>query len=121
MVRISNLSLVLVACFCALVASQNSTSYSQDCIDVTQPPFFVKIWLYFHNGWKWTSDEEFTAQSIGSYGRCCNGTDSLPGDCKCPLANNSTDPEKYQEFVDAMYGTNETTGWCSDVKDKCGL
>jgi hypothetical protein len=103
----------------ALVTAAN---YTEACISVTQPPFFVKVYLFFTNGFQWTSEEEFTAQSIGGYGRCCNGIDTLPGDCKCPLAAaNSTDPAKFTKFVTAMYGEDKTSGWCAETKSACSL
>jgi len=112
MVRVSILPLLLLV--------SQVTSYDQTCIDVTQPPYFVKLYLYFKNGCKWTDDATFTAQSIASYGHCCLGDASkLPGNCTCPLASQEND--KHQQFVDAMYGKDGKSGWCDDVKAKCGL
>eukprot|EP00590_Aulacoseira_subarctica_P004689 CAMPEP_0172422994 /NCGR_PEP_ID=MMETSP1064-20121228/9080_1 /TAXON_ID=202472 /ORGANISM="Aulacoseira subarctica , Strain CCAP 1002/5" /LENGTH=110 /DNA_ID=CAMNT_0013164105 /DNA_START=115 /DNA_END=444 /DNA_ORIENTATION=- len=89
-----------------------AVAYSAECTSVTQPPIFVKWYLYFKNGFVWTSDDDFTKQSIDSYGRCCNGIATLPGNCSCPLAAaNSTDHAKFEKFTLAMYGDNTTSGW----------
>ena len=97
-----------------------AVAYSDKCTSVTQPPIFVKWYLYFKNGFVWTSDDDFTKQSIESYGRCCNGIDTLPGNCSCPLAAaNTTNPAKFAKFTVAMYGDSKTPGWCADVKNSC--
>jgi hypothetical protein len=122
MVHLANAFGLVLLSATSLLALVSASNYTEACIKVTQPPYFVKIYLFFVNGFHWTSDEEFTAQSIGGYGRCCNGIETLPGDCKCPLAaTNSTDPAKFNQFVTAMYGENKSSGWCTDTKNACSL
>jgi hypothetical protein len=122
MVRVATAFCVLFLIAASPLALVSASNYTEACTQVTQPPFFVKIYLFFSNGFHWTSDEEFTAQSIGSYGRCCNGIETLPGDCKCPLAAaNSTDPAKFTKFVTKMYGEDKTSGWCAETKSACDL
>ena len=107
--------LLVAAAFVSL-----AVSYSDKCTSVTQPPQLVKWYLYAKNGFKWTSAEDFTKQSLASYERCCKGIDTLPGSCSCPLAAaKSTNPAKFAKFTVAMYGDSKTPGWCADVKNSC--
>mmetsp|Transcript_45224 Transcript_45224/g.54838 ORF Transcript_45224/g.54838 Transcript_45224/m.54838 type:complete len:130 (+) Transcript_45224:279-668(+) len=94
--------------------------YPDECIENTQPPFFVKVWLFFKNGFVYTPPEAFTKQSLCGYTRCCpdDGAEGLPGSCKCPLAQ--SDSDKHEKFVKGMFGESESDpGWCGTVGYVC--
>ena len=93
--------------------SATGSNYTQECLDVTQPPGFVKAMDCAKN-FGCNSCDYYTAMSIDATTRCCN-LDDL-SECTCPKKNTTS-------FVDAMFGplTNgeRSGGWCDEVSAAC--
>mmetsp|Transcript_53176 Transcript_53176/g.64073 ORF Transcript_53176/g.64073 Transcript_53176/m.64073 type:complete len:130 (+) Transcript_53176:84-473(+) len=118
--RVTSLLSLLLAAIVLPHTLVTASEYPDECIANTQPPFLVKVVLFFKNGFVYTPPEEFTKQSLCGYSRCCpsDGPEGLPGSCKCPLAQ--TDSDKHEKFVKAMFGENESDpGWCGTVGFVC--
>lgn len=90
--------------------------YSKECVDLTQPPFIVKLFNIFSGN----SCEDYTMKSLAAADRCClSGPEDLPGECQCPKAAEDTESKGYQKFVKGMYGDDTEEGWCSKVQSAC--
>ena len=90
------------------------TRYTQECLDITQPPDFVKFFDCFQY-WECKSCDYYTLLSLVSAKRCCN-IDDL-SDCHCPKKDTDS-------FLDKMFGPkrddgSRTGGWCADVAAAC--